>query len=96
MLVNPHPFQYYSIHLLQCMFSVCELDNMNSNATNKNCTSPKWVHTQAPNEQAQEPKMLCSSTPSSPMKATKDALKLAVASLSTSLQPHNPLSTSWA
>ena len=59
------------------MFSVCDIDNMNSTATNKTRTGPKWVRTQEPPR----------STPSSPMKAAKDALKLAVALLPTSLQP---------
>ena len=72
------------------MFSVCEPDNMNSNATNKNRTGPKWVRTQDPEDEQQAPKTSPSLTPSSPtkaIKAAKDALKLAVASLPTSLQP---------
>ena len=69
------------------MFSVCEPDNMNSNMTNKNRTGPKWVCTQDPEDEPQAPKTSPSLTPSSPTKAAKDALELAVASLPTSLQP---------
>ena len=69
------------------MFSVCEPDNMNSHATNKNCTGPKWVHTQEPEDEQQAPKTPSCSTPSSPMKAAKDALELAVVSLPASQQP---------
>ena len=69
------------------MFSVCEPDNMNSNATNKNRTAPKRVCTQDPEDEPQAPKTAPSLTPSSRTKAAKDALKLAVASLPTSLQP---------
>ena len=69
------------------MFSVCEPDNMNSNATNKNHTGPKQVRTQDPEDEHQPLKTSPSSTPSSPTKAAKDALELAVASLPTSLQP---------
>ena len=69
------------------MFSVCEPDNMNSNATNKNRTGTKRVCTQDPEDEHQALKTSPSSTPSSPTKATKDALELAVASLPTSLQP---------
>ena len=60
---------------------------MNSDATNKNHTGPKWVRTQDPEDEHQAPKTSPSSTPSLPMKATKDALELAVASLPTSIQP---------
>ena len=69
------------------MFSVCETDNMNSNATNKTCTGPKRVRTQEPKDEQETLKSPPRSTPSSPAKAAKDALKLAVASLPTSLQP---------
>ena len=69
------------------MFSVCEPDNMNSNVTKKNRTGPKQVRTQDPEDKHQAPKTSPSLTPSSPTKATKDALELAVASLPTSLQP---------
>ena len=69
------------------MFSVCEPDNMNSHATNKNCTGPKRVRTQDPEEEQQAPKTSSCSTPSSLTKAAKDALKLAVALLPASLQP---------
>ena len=69
------------------MFSVCEPDNMNSNATNKNRTSPKRVRTRDPEDEQQAPKISPNSTPCSPTKAGKDALELAVASLPTSLQP---------
>ena len=62
---------------------------MNSNATNKNRTGPKWVHTQDPEYKQQVPKTSQYSTPSLPMKATKDALELAVRC---SLQAYNPLS----
>ena len=60
---------------------------MNSNATNKTCTGLKRVHTQEPVEEQETPTTPPRSTPSSLAKATKDALKLAVASLPTSLQP---------
>ena len=69
------------------MFSVCDIDNMNSNATNKTCTGPKRVHTQEPEEEQETQTAPPRSTPSLPMKATKDALDLTVASLPTSLQP---------
>ena len=60
---------------------------MNSNATNKNCTGPKRVHTQDPEDKQLAPKTSPSLTPSLPTKAAKDALKLAVALLPASLQP---------
>ena len=60
---------------------------MNSNVTNKNHTGPKRVRTQDPEDKQQAPKTAPCSTPSSPMKATKDALELAVALLPASLQP---------
>ena len=60
---------------------------MNSNATNKTRTGPKRVCTQEPEEEQETQKSPPSSTPRSPMKAAKDALELAVASLPTSLQP---------
>ena len=69
------------------MFSVCETDNTNSNATNKTQTGPKRVRTLEPDVEQETPKILPRSTPSSPAKAAKDALELAVASLPTSLQP---------
>ena len=69
------------------MFSVCDTDNMNSNATNKTCTGPKRVRTQEPEEEQETQKSPPSSTPSSPTKAAKNALEVAVASLPTSLQP---------
>ena len=69
------------------MFSVCETDNMNSNATNKTRTGPKRGRTQEPEDEQETPKSPPRSTPSSPAKAAKDALELAVASLPTSLQP---------
>ena len=69
------------------MFSVCETDNMNSNATHKTRTGPKQVRTQEPEDEQETPKIPPRSTPSSPAKATKDALELAVVSLLTSLQP---------
>ena len=72
------------------MFSVCVPDNMNSTVSNKNHTSPKQVHTQAPEEQPPAKNATFSSTPCLPMKPAKDALKLAVAS---SQQAYNPLST---
>ena len=68
-------------------FSVCETDNMNSNATNKTRTGPKRVRTLEPEDEQETPKSPPCSTPSSPAKAAKDALELAVASLPTSLQP---------
>ena len=60
---------------------------MNSNATNKTCTGPKQVRTQEPEDEQETLKSPHRSTPSSPTKAAKDALELAVASLPTSLQP---------
>ena len=69
------------------MFSVCDIDNMNSNATNKTRTGPKRVRTQEPEEEEETPTTPTHSTPSSLTKAAKDALELAVASLPTSLQP---------
>ena len=60
---------------------------MNSNATNKTRTGPKRVRTQEPEVEQDTQKSPPSSTPSSPTKAAKNALKLAVASLPTSLQP---------
>ena len=87
MLVNPPPVSTLLTSPLQCMFSVCVTDNMNSITTNKTCTSPKWVCTQAHEEQDAAKNAPFSSTPSSFTKAAKDALKLAVASLQTSLQP---------
>ena len=69
------------------MLSVCDTDNMNSNATNKTRTGPKRVRTQEPEEEQDTQKSPPSSTPSSPTKAAKNALELAVASLPTSLQP---------
>ena len=69
------------------MFSVCDTDNMNSNATKKTRTGPKRVRTQEPEDKQETQKTPPSSTPSSPTKAAKDALDLAVASLPTSLQP---------
>ena len=68
------------------MFSVCDIDNMNSNATNKTRTGPKRVRTQEPEDEQETQKTPPSSMPSSPTKAAKDALELAVASLPTSLQ----------
>ena len=69
------------------MFSVCDIDNMNSNVTNKTHTGPKRVCTQEPEDKQETLKTPPSSTPSLPTKAAKDALELAVASLPTSLQP---------
>ena len=60
---------------------------MNSNTTNKTRTGPKQVRTQEPEVEQETPKSPPCSTPSSPAKAAKDALELAVASLPTSLQP---------
>ena len=60
---------------------------MNSNATNKTRTGPKRVRTQEPEEEQETQKSPPSSTPSSPTKAGKNALELAVSSLPTSLQP---------
>ena len=60
---------------------------MNSNATNKNRTGPKWVHTQDPEDEQLAPKTSPSLTPSSPTKAAKDVLELAVVLLPASLQP---------
>ena len=65
------------------MFSVCVLDHLDQQEPYK----PQWICTQAPKEQAPATNAPCSSTPSLPMKATKDALKLTVVSLPTSLQP---------
>ena len=69
------------------MFSVCDIDNMNSNATNKTRTGPKRVCTQEPEDEQDTQKTPPCSTPSLPTKAAKDALETAVASLPTSLQP---------
>ena len=82
------------------MFSVCETDNMNSNATIKTCTGAKRVRTQEPKDEQETPKSPPRSTPSSPAKAAKDALELSVASLPTSLQPvvlyfGNKIITAW-
>ena len=71
----------------RCMFSVCETDNMNSNVTNKTRTGPIRVRTQEPEDEQETPKSPPHSTPSLPTKAAIDALKLAVASIPTSLQP---------
>ena len=60
---------------------------MNSNATNKTHTGPERVPTQEPEDEQETPKSPPCSTPSSPTKAAKDALELAVASLPTCLQP---------
>ena len=68
------------------MFSVCDTDNMNSNATNETRKDPKWVRTQGPENEQETQKTPPCSTPSSPTKAAKDALEMAVASLPTSLQ----------
>ena len=38
------------------MFSVCDIDNMNSNTTNKTRTGPKRVRTQEPEEEQATPK----------------------------------------
>ena len=73
--------------LFASLFSVCDTDNMNSNATNKTCTGPKRVRTQESEEEQETQKSPLSSTPSSPTKATKNALEMSVASLPTSLQP---------
>ena len=69
------------------MFGVCDNDDMNSNVTNKTRTGPKRVRTPEPEEEQETPTTPPRSTPSSPTKAAKDALGLAVASLPTSLQP---------
>ena len=60
---------------------------MNSNAINKTQTGPKRVRKQDPEEEQDTQKSPPSSTPSSPTKAAKDALDMAVALLPTSLQP---------
>ena len=60
---------------------------MNSNATNKTRTGPKRVRTQEPEDEQETQKTPPCSMPSSPTKAAKDALEMAVASLPTSLQP---------
>ena len=69
------------------MFSVCDIDNMNSNAINKTHTGPRRVGTQEPEEEQETPTTPPCSTPSSPTKAAKDAPDMAVASLPTSLHP---------
>ena len=69
------------------MFSVCDIDNINSNATNKTHTGPKWVCTQEPEAEQETPTTPPRSTPSLLTKAAKDALDMAVALLPTSLQP---------
>ena len=63
---------------------------MNSNVTNKTRTGPKRVRTLEPEDEQETPKSPPHSTPSSPAKAEKDALELAVALLPTSLQPPYP------
>ena len=68
------------------MFSVCDIDNMNSNVINKKSTGPKRVRTQEPEAEPEIQTTPPRSTPSSPTKAAKDALEFAVASLPTSLQ----------
>ena len=84
---RPRPCCGCSLRSQRCVFSVCDTDNMNSNATNKTRTGPKRVRTQEPEEEQDTQKSPPSSTPSSPTKAAKYALELAVASLPTSLQP---------
>ena len=69
------------------MFSVCDIDNMNSNATNKTRTGPKPVRTQEPEAEQETPTTPPRSAPTSPTKAAKHALDMAVASLPTSIQP---------
>ena len=62
---------------------------------------PKRVHTQEPEDEQETQKTAPSSTPSSPTKAAKDPLELAVASLPTSLHPlilnfgHKIISARW-
>ena len=60
---------------------------MNSNVTNKTHTGPKRVRRQDPEAEQESPTTPPRSAPSSPTKAAKDALDMAVASLPTSLQP---------
>ena len=86
-LVKTPPFQRCSLRSQRCVFSVCDTDNINSNATNKTRTGHKRVRTQDPEKEQENQKSPPSSTPSSPTKAVKDALESAVASLPTSLQP---------
>ena len=69
------------------MFSVCDTDNMNSNATDKTRTGPKRVRTQEPEDEQETKKTPPCSTPSSTTKAAKYTLEMAVESLPTSLQP---------
>ena len=57
------------------MFSVCDNDNVNSNATNKTHTGPKRVRTQEPEDEQETQKTPPCSTPSSATTAAKDALE---------------------
>ena len=68
---------------------------MNSNATNKTRTGPKRVRTQEPEEEQDTQKSPPSSTPSSPTKAAKNALELAVASLDRILTYGTLLDVLW-
>ena len=86
-LVKTPPVLSCSLRSQRCVFSVCDTNNINSNATNKTRTGPERVRTQEPEEEQETQKSPPSSTPSSPMKAAKNALELAVTSLPTSLQP---------
>ena len=69
------------------MFSVCDIDKMNSNATNKTPTGPKRVRTQEPEDEQETQKDPTMFYAKFANEAAKDALELAVASLPTSLQP---------
>ena len=74
--------------LTRCVFSVCETNNMNPNATNKTCTGPKWLRTQEPEDEHETAKSAPRSTPSLPAKAANDALSNW--QLRRSLQVYNP------
>ena len=83
-----------TIHISQDPTCVCDIDNMNSNTTNKTRTGPKCVRTQEPEAEQETPTTTPPpppppprSAPSLPTKAAKNALELAVASLPTSVQP---------
>ena len=47
---DPRPSRHCSTCSQRCVFSVCDIDNMNSNATNKTRTGPIRVRTQEPEE----------------------------------------------
>ena len=48
---RPRPSHCRSLRSQWCVFSVCDTDDMNSNATNKTRTGPKRVRTQEPEDE---------------------------------------------